>query len=303
MSQKTNMDQLVAGISRTEGEKPVDTGAVAAAEATSTVLPPKRAASQAERERKKAETNRSLAAGREAKAPPVPKAPALVGNSDAKTPPASTVGVTAFPAPAVPAASAEPGPAVHAGGTTAARPNQEGTPEGRHMPEALDPDRKAIEGMNGATGAAQVTLPVPVVPVSNTEQGAPTQADEAPVAPPGEEHRLHAGDRARAYRERANTVKSRSTTYMKNTKTVADALKTRRTRQRAMQKESFQLEMMADGAEVQDALTERVRALGFTLPRLPKLLMEAERSETTYDEVIEWLKSRPASSARLPSSA
>lgn len=298
MSHKTNMDQVVAGISRTEGEKPVDTGAVAAAEATSTVLPPKRAASQAERDRKKAETNRALAAGREAKTPPVPEAPALVGNSGPTTPPTSTVGVTAFPVP-----SAEPGPAVQAGGTTAARPNQEGNPEERHVPVACASDREAIDGTRGAIGAAKVASPGSVGSTPSAEPGAPAQADEATVVLPREEDGPHPGDRARAYRERANTVKSRSTTYMKNTKTVADALKTRRTRQRAMQKESFQLEMMADGAEVQDALTERVRALGFTLPRLPKLLMEAERSETTYDEVIEWLKSRPASSARLPSSA
>jgi hypothetical protein len=156
--------------------------------------------------------------------------------------------------------------------------------------DAVPPTSDGLDG--GARHRGSDEVGAAETPATASPPAIVPEAVEAVNSLPPRDRRQPAGGRAQAYRARADSQKQRAEKYESNTDKIAKDLGARRQRERQMRDRKFELEMLADGAELSEALTEEVRALGFSVVKISELLLEASRAATTFDEVIAWLRSR-----------
>ncbi len=99
------------------------------------------------------------------------------------------------------------------------------------------------------------------------------------------------GYRAKVYRERAMRDQNHAVRYSGWTENYAAEIRKRRANLRKLTEKSFTSEMIADGVEVNGAFTEEIRELGYTVPKLGVILIEAGRNKIDFEMLIVLIRS------------
>lgn len=99
------------------------------------------------------------------------------------------------------------------------------------------------------------------------------------------------GYRAKVYRERAMRDQNHAVRYSGWTENYAAEIRKRRANLRKLTVKSFTSEMIADGVEVNGAFTQETRELGYTVPKLGVILIEAGRNKIDFEMLIVLIRS------------